>query len=124
MSVLAVNVPQGQLRVVVTVFGVLLSSMLGMWLLHRRLHGRFRRLPASMMSHRLRTACGVLFAVGIIPVAVGILANILVLSQEGVADIAEQVLVRRYTQLASPLLWFAIIAFSFRKYWRKPEVVS
>ena len=124
VDIVALNAPQGHLRLAVTVSGFLVSSIIGAWLLHRCLHGKFPRQPAWVIRHPLGTACGVLLAASLIPVVSGALANILGVHMVNFDDFSKQILVRRYTLMVTPLLWFAILVFSFRRYWGKAAPVS
>ncbi len=124
VGILALKAPQGHLRLAVTVSGFLLSSIIGVWLLHRCLHGKLPRLPAWAARHPLGTACGVLLAASLIPVASQFLATILGIQMVSIDDFSKQILVRRYTLMATPLLWFAILFFSLRRHWGKAAPVS
>lgn len=120
LGLLAIGVPGGNPRLAVTVCGFLLSSVLGVWLLHRFLRGKFPRRPDFAMRHPLRAAISVLVAAAIIPAVVGLLANFLKISTVGgLAAYGEQMAIKRYTLMAGSLLWLAVLTIPLLRCRRK-----
>jgi hypothetical protein len=122
VGLLALQVPRGHFRLAVMVSGFLLCSIVGVWLLHRWLHGKFPRTTGWMSRQPVKTACAILLVASLVPVASAGLTTILTARSVNLPEFGEHLLHRRYILSATPLMWFALLVVSLRKYWGKPAV--